>query len=426
MRLLQSFIIFAGLACSTLIELPVRTSSFNSNPGLNTIHIATNYDPYNIANAATWNKYSKKGRALNCLLDMTDEQAGKQWPDPLGRVPTSASSEWKGTLEGKSPTLTTPEVYPYRGWFESEYDQDVSCNFGDNTPNIKNRIGVALTDLGLSATPIKDGGKNIGFSIEHNDDQLQDEDGDEVPIDEQFYYVDNEEYMNTGAYFRFTFNPEQGVIFGQNFLNPKVAAEDNGLELTKEELPKLSIASDILAAYWLRNPNPRNLKYWFGQDITNEETVPIIIKILVAHGYTEGIPVWPGLQLDVPSDEALALLGLPIGSTVAFFLIQHKQELELKHVSSITIFRDLNARPDLDAEAQLLFRIDDVPEDDVLPEDTEMLDEGTTGAHIRRSVKRKDSMVGLDLGRNISRMHEISLGKQGETVLYSHEFRREL
>ncbi|KAH6858617.1 hypothetical protein B0T12DRAFT_163164 [Alternaria alternata] len=288
-------------------------------------------------------------------------------------------------------------------------------------------IEVALTALGLSTTPMKDGGKNIGISIEHNDDQLKYEDGEEVPIDEQNYEVDGKTYPNTGAWFRFTLNPEQGVIFGQDFLGPKAAAKENlDWDVKKEELPKLSIASDILAAYWLRSPTPKNLKYWFGQDVTNEDTVPIIIKILLNHGYTEGVPTWPGLQLNMPSEEALVLLGSPIGSTVAFFLIQHKEELGLKHVSSITIFRDLKTEPDHNAEVQLLFHIDDVPQDDVLPEDTEMLDEGTKGKYTRRGIRRKDSMVDLDLGRNISRTHEMSLGERGETVLYSHEFKREL
>jgi hypothetical protein len=217
------------------------------------------------------------------------------------------------------------------------------------------------------------------------------------------------------------------VIFGQDFLGPKAAAKENlDWDVKKEEPPKLSIASDILAAYWLRSPTPKNLKYRFGQDVTNEDTVPIIIKILLNHGYTEGVPTWPGLQLDMPSEEALVLLGSPIGSTVAFFLIQHKEEFGLKHVSSITIFRDLKTEPDHNAEVQLLFRIDDVPQDDILPEDTEMLDEGTKGKHTRRGIRRKDSMVDLDLGRNISRAHEMSLGERGETVLYSHEFKWEL
>jgi hypothetical protein len=55
-------------------------------------------------------------------------------------------------------------------------------------------IEVALTALGLSTTPMKDCGKNIGISIEHNDDQLKYEDGEEVPIDEQNYEVDGKTY----------------------------------------------------------------------------------------------------------------------------------------------------------------------------------------------------------------------------------------
>jgi hypothetical protein len=55
-------------------------------------------------------------------------------------------------------------------------------------------IEVALTALGLSTTPMKDGGKNIGISIEHNDDQLKYDDGEDVPIDEQNYEVDGKTY----------------------------------------------------------------------------------------------------------------------------------------------------------------------------------------------------------------------------------------
>jgi hypothetical protein len=70
------------------------------------VRVVTNYDPNNIASAAQWKKNVDKSGTLRCLLDMTDEQAGKQWPDPLKRVPTSASSKWKGTLQGESLELS--------------------------------------------------------------------------------------------------------------------------------------------------------------------------------------------------------------------------------------------------------------------------------------------------------------------------------
>jgi hypothetical protein len=52
------------------------SSAAATEPGI--VHVATNYDPNNIASAAQWKKNADKGGTLRCLLDMTDEQAGKQ------------------------------------------------------------------------------------------------------------------------------------------------------------------------------------------------------------------------------------------------------------------------------------------------------------------------------------------------------------
>jgi hypothetical protein len=102
--------------------------------------------------------------------------------------------------------------------------------------------------------------------------------------------------------------------------------------------------------------------------------------MLVDYGHTEGVPAWPAVQLHVPSEDAPMLLGSPIGTIVAFFLVQYKEELELKYVSSIAIFRDYESILSAKAEIQFLSHIDQVPEGGMLPEDTEMLDEGKTGA----------------------------------------------
>jgi hypothetical protein len=215
------------------------------------------------------------------------------------------------------------------------------------------------------------------------------------------------------------------AIYGQDFLAPRSAALDQlGITLSDTELPALRQASDILAAFWLRGPNPRNLRYWFGNDIVNTETVPVINKILVDKGYNE-VPQWPGLQVDAPSDEYLALLGTPVGASKAFFLIQHKVELRIKNIPSITIFRD--AQIDSALEYELLFRIEDVPQDEIAPDDMEVVDEGMTGVATRqRRMKRSDSLVGLDLGRNVARLHKTSVDEEGETVLYSHDLERDL
>ena len=78
MRSFQSIVGLAGLVCSALIEVPFGDSR------LNTIRPRTNFDPNNIADAETWGTYATKGGWLNCLLNMTDSEAGKAWPDWVG------------------------------------------------------------------------------------------------------------------------------------------------------------------------------------------------------------------------------------------------------------------------------------------------------------------------------------------------------
>ncbi|KAH6875069.1 hypothetical protein BKA58DRAFT_281314, partial [Alternaria rosae] len=326
----------------------------------NLVQIAADFDPTDVANDASWDKYKKKGNWLHCLMDMPDEVAGRNWPNYLNRNPPSARSQWKGTLEGNH------ELKDWY-WHEAYYDPDINCHFSDDFQNheSKNRIEAALKDLGLSIKPVGDGGKNRCYSIEHMDENDVDDYDEEVPVDMQTYFIGDKEYgvSATGAYYRFAFNAEQGAIYGHNFLAPWPAAMENYAgDFPADELPALRQASDILAAFWLRNPNPKTLKYWFGSDIINVDAVPVINRILLARGYNE-VPHWPGVQIDAPSDEYLALLGTPVGANKAFMLVQHKAELGLKHIPSITIFRDATnpARPeDNRPEYQLLFRIEDV------------------------------------------------------------------
>jgi hypothetical protein len=78
-------------------------------------------------------------------------------------------------------------------WHEASYDQDINCNMGDDNMMHKNKIGVAPAALGLDTRPVKDGGKNECYSIEHMDENFQDEQGD-VPTSEQIYEVDGKDY----------------------------------------------------------------------------------------------------------------------------------------------------------------------------------------------------------------------------------------
>lgn len=72
------------------------------------------------------------------------------------------------------------------------------------------------------------------------------------------------------------------------------------------------------------------------------------------------VPFWPGLKVPMATQEYQAILGSPIGATLAFLLIQHKAELGIKMVSEIVIFRENNPANTL-PDVNILFRIMDVP-----------------------------------------------------------------
>lgn len=103
------------------VEKPFGTSSsFPSEPGLlyrqdSALHLANHsstsdqqsvqiagidWDTSNTPDDSSWQRFKGKGNMFYCLMDMSDSVAGVQWPEPFKRVPLSASSPWKGTLEG--------------------------------------------------------------------------------------------------------------------------------------------------------------------------------------------------------------------------------------------------------------------------------------------------------------------------------------
>lgn len=83
---------------------------------------------------------------------------------------------------------------------------------------------------------------------------------------------------------------------------------------TAQQLPNLRLASDILAAFWLRDsPNPKNFKYYFAIHVLNDETLPLIASILKSKKSKE-VPHWPGLSFGIATTEAKVLLGMFISN----------------------------------------------------------------------------------------------------------------
>ena len=103
----------------------------------------------------------------------------------------------------------------------------------------------------------------------------------------------------------------------------------------------------------------------------------------------------------------------PIGATLAYLLLQHKAALGDKRITKITIFRGYKANPSFQADIQLLFHVEDVPEDVLRSDD---MDTGVVVFNVYADItkgdvfKRRDSVVeAINLGRNVKRLHQAIL-----------------
>jgi len=79
----------------------------------------------------------------------------------------------------------------------------------------------------------------------------------------------------------------------------------------------------------------------------------------------------------------ISTAGSLISAIPVYPLLQHKASLGDKHITEITVFRDCGANPSFKADIQLLFRVEDAPED-VLRSDN--LDVGCVAGNANREV----------------------------------------
>ena len=90
-----------------------------------------------------------------------------------------------------------------------------------------NRIGAALTALGLNIKPTTSERKNYGYSLKHFDHDEAYDDGEPVPVDDQMYALCPDTYTAIGAHYHFVINAEQGNLFVQSLDVPRYAATRN-------------------------------------------------------------------------------------------------------------------------------------------------------------------------------------------------------
>jgi hypothetical protein len=101
---------------------------------------------------------------------------------------------------------------------------------------------------------------------------------------------------------------------------PASVVERGGVKDWKEGdlLPELKYWSDADYLYWAQLADDTDvLKYVVRLGVANKATLTIISEILNRHPDLGPFPIWPGIQLDIETDQANALLGTPNGAGVA-------------------------------------------------------------------------------------------------------------
>jgi hypothetical protein len=152
------------------------------------------------------------------------------------------------------------------------------------------------------------------------------------------------------SYFLQVINPGDGLLVAYDNLSPLEAylAESE----TEFDVPDLRFWSDVAFLQWKSHASEDSeLKYVLRFNVTNY-TTNFVVEAINAANHGRMLP-WPGTDYDAASEEGQALLGTPNGSSVAFMLVQHKQQLGHKTVDKITVFEQKR-------ELMLLFHIVDV------------------------------------------------------------------
>jgi hypothetical protein len=122
--------------------------------------------------------------------------------------------------------------------------------------------------------------------------------------------------------------------------------------------PPLNKLSDVLFINWqssAKGEDISNLKYFFRLHIKNDLT-----KARIKDAAGEVIPRWPGTSFGMNQEEGQALLGTPNGLGVAYFLIEHKKQLNVKIPTKVTVFSTPSPSEGDEDYVHLLFYIDDV------------------------------------------------------------------
>ncbi|KAF2437314.1 hypothetical protein P171DRAFT_180271 [Karstenula rhodostoma CBS 690.94] len=308
------------------------------------------------ANDEIWSNAVCKGGQFVEAFPGSDEEAGKIFKSTAS--PPTMRNQWQGDLKDDLSKWGWEETNPH-----AEHFCDFETFWQYNTPYNALGLNKKPKFLGFPKRPSPDGGDNVCYEFWHGDKSLNDD--HEKRYVEQEYKVNGQEYSKTGAYHKVAINQVGGVVTAQYRLSPAHAAEDNwGWKPHGTELPALRTSADLLWGFWYRdNPDIRNIRYFWAQNVQNIQTSRIVASVLKMRG--KELTGWPGATFDMDTDEGLALLGSPNAISFGYFLISHKKELGNKKITKARIFfGNENSKSPMDKRhPDMLFYVEDVPEE---------------------------------------------------------------
>lgn len=219
--------------------------------------------------------------------------------------------------------------------------------------------------------------------------------------------VQNHTSSVRGGTYKFAVNVRDGVTIARQTLSPRTAVRHPfswGREVRPDELPELQHVTDIHWGFWIKNnPNIKNFRGYGVENVVNDHTVLLVTRAL-RNRRKFALEIWPGVMFEKGSEEYMALIGSPIGDTIANFLITHKPWLGLKHVTHVIVVCDGN---DQDTCARgmnkmhLFFTVEDAHFEN---------EEGIEGNEGNRETGRIESHVFhvRDDGKQVVREHKVT------------------
>jgi hypothetical protein len=271
-------------------------------------------------------QYAKKGKALTCKLKDVD---------PDGEL---ASHVTLAQLE--------------RAYVDLGYHEQTSAT-GSSIPAALNYLELP-TDLG---TDLK------GFVLDqHQDFDNGTGDGDVTTVVVKtcfvfcFFAGDKSQILTpwsvrlqvTFAHFYGVLSPKTGYISAEDNEGPLQAT--NGRQLG----PEPRRVSDVYFLMWKKYAKPSELhqiKYFVRNHAINKTSKQIAVSAV-----GDDIPEWANHKdFDMKAPQRQAILASPNGSAIAWFLINHKNDLGVKAVTKVSVFKTIGRDVNGQAEDWLHF-----------------------------------------------------------------------